>query len=118
MILLHTEIIFHGDIKPRSILQCRISCKITDFRSSFKIGDETFNAEKYNWGYYPPEVVATLLNSEQMNKFSGLPTYDLWYLGYITYHLILGSPHFNLIAYCMFLYTVSSISLKCLCFHF
>ena len=30
MILLHTEIIFHGDIKPRSIVQCGSSWKLND----------------------------------------------------------------------------------------
>ena len=45
LILLHTEIIFHGDIKPRSIVQCGSSWKLTDLQSSRKIGDATCNAE-------------------------------------------------------------------------
>ena len=48
LILLHTEIIFHGDIKPRSIVQCGSSWKLTDLQPSHKIGDVTRNAEKYN----------------------------------------------------------------------
>ena len=64
-------------------------------QSSRKIGDATRNAEKYNWGYYPLEVAVTLLNSEQTHTFSGLPTYDIWSLGRIIYHLLFGSPLFN-----------------------
>ena len=62
LIILHTEIIFHGDIKPRIIVQCGISWKITDLKSSHKIGDKTCNTEKYNWSYCPPEEAITLLN--------------------------------------------------------
>ena len=64
LILLHTEIIFHGDIKPRSIVQCGSSWKLTDLQSSRKIGDATCNKEKYNWGCCPPEVAVNLFNSE------------------------------------------------------
>ena len=54
MILLNKDIIIHGDIKQRSIVQCGSSCKINDLQSSRKIGDATCNAEKYNLGYFPP----------------------------------------------------------------
>ena len=54
LILLHTEIVFHGDIKPLSIVQCGRSWKLTDLQSSWKIFDATSNADKYNWGYCPP----------------------------------------------------------------
>ena len=48
LILLHTEIIFHGGIKQQSIVQCGSSWKLTDLQPSHKIGDVTRNAEKYN----------------------------------------------------------------------
>ena len=51
LILFHTVIIFHGDIKPQSIVQCVSSWKLTDLNTSQKIGDATHNVEKYNWGY-------------------------------------------------------------------
>ena len=54
LILFHTEKIFHGDIKPWSIMQRGSLWKINDLQSSRKIGDTTHNAEKYNWGYFPP----------------------------------------------------------------
>ena len=44
LILLHIEIIFHGDIKQRSIVQCVKSWKLTDLRSSQKIGYANHNA--------------------------------------------------------------------------
>ena len=77
LILFHTDIIFHGDIKPRSIVQYGSSWKLSNLHSSRKIGDATCNAEKYNWGYCPPEVEVNLLNLEQMYNFSGLTNYDL-----------------------------------------
>ena len=77
LILLNPEIIFHGDIKPRSIMKCGNSCKLTELNYSQKIGDATHNTEKYNWVYCPPEVAVTLLHSEQTHNFSGLPTYDI-----------------------------------------
>ena len=58
-------------------------------------GSPICNAEKYNWGYGPPEVSVTLLNSEQTHTFSGLAAYDLWSLGCILYHLLFGSPLWN-----------------------
>ena len=48
LILLHTEIIFHGDIKTLSIVKCGRSWKLTDMQSSHKIGDVTRNTEKHN----------------------------------------------------------------------
>ena len=48
LILLNTEIISHGDIKLRIIVQCGSSWKLTDFQYSRKIGDATCNADKYN----------------------------------------------------------------------
>ena len=63
LIFLHTGIMFHGDIKPRIILQCGSSCKVTDFPSSRKIDYVTHNSDKYNWGYCTPEFAVTLLNS-------------------------------------------------------
>ena len=80
LILFHTEIIFHSDIKLQSIVQCGSASKLTDFQSSCKIGDVTYNAEKYNWGYCHPEVAVTLLHSEQTHTFYGLDTYDIWSL--------------------------------------
>ena len=43
LILLYTEIIFHSDIKPRIIMQCGSSWKLTDLQYSRKIDDSTFN---------------------------------------------------------------------------
>ena len=43
LILLHTEIIFHGGIKTRSIVKCVSLWKITDLYSSRQIGDATRN---------------------------------------------------------------------------
>ena len=63
LILLHTEIVFNGDIELWSIVQCGSSCKLTDLHSSRKIRNVTRNVEKYNWGYCLPEVAVTLLNS-------------------------------------------------------
>ena len=83
LIILHTDIIFHGDIKPQSIVKCGSSWKITDLQSSRKIGYVTCNAEKYNLGCCPPEVAVTLLNSDQTNNFYGISDYDIWYLGFI-----------------------------------
>ena len=48
LIILHTEIIFHGDIKTLSIVKCGRSWKLTDMQSSHKIGDVTRNTEKHN----------------------------------------------------------------------
>ena len=45
--------------------------------------------------YCPSEVAITLINSKKIYTFSGLPTYDQWSLGCITYHLIFGSPLYN-----------------------
>ena len=95
MILLHTDIIFHCDVKPQSIVQCGSSWKLTDFQSSRKIGNATRNIDKYNWGCCHPEVVITLLNSEQMNTISGFHTDDVLFLGCIIYHLLFGSPLCN-----------------------
>ena len=56
-------------------------------------------------------------------NFSGLPIYDIWSLGFILCQLFLV-PYFvmlkfnKLIAYCLFLYTIASISFQCLCFYF
>ena len=58
LILLHTDIIFFGYIKLQIIIKCGSSRKLTDLQYSRKIGDATC------WGYFPPEVVITLLNSE------------------------------------------------------
>ena len=44
LILLHIEIIFHGDIKQQSIVQCGRSWKLTDLQPSHKIGDVPHNA--------------------------------------------------------------------------
>ena len=95
LILSHTDIIFHSDIKPWNIVKCRSSRKLTELHSSRKIGDANCNVEKFIWGYCPPEVAITLLNSEQTHTFCGLPTYDIWYLGCILYHLLFGSPLCN-----------------------
>ena len=95
LILLHTEVIFHGYIKPWSIVQCGSLWKLTEFHYSHKIGNATHNSEKYNWGYWPPEVAVTLLYSEQMRTFSVLPTYDIWSLGCIIYHIFFGYPLCN-----------------------
>ena len=62
LIILHTEVIFHGDIKPQSIAKCGSSWKLTGLNSSRKIGDASRNEERYTWGYCPPEVVVTLPN--------------------------------------------------------
>ena len=59
LILFHTEIIIHGDIQRRSIAKCGSSWKLNYLQSSHKIGDATFNADKYNLGYCPPEVAVT-----------------------------------------------------------
>ena len=64
-------------------------------QSSRKIGDANCNADKYNWGYYPLEVDDTLLTSEQTHTFSDLPTYDIWSLECIIYHLLFGFTLFN-----------------------
>ena len=97
LICLHTEIIFHGGIKPWSMVQYGIPWKLTDLKhSSRKIGNVNCNAEKYNWGCCPPEVAVTLLNSEKTHNFSGLHTYDLWSLVCIIYHLIFGYPLCNI----------------------
>ena len=56
LVLFHTEIILHGDIKPLSIVQYGSSWKLTGLHISFKTGDATRNVEKYNWGYCPPEI--------------------------------------------------------------
>ena len=119
LILFHTEIIFHSDIKTWSILQCGSSWKLTEFQSLQKIGDAACNAEKYNWGYYPSKVAVTLLNSEQTHTFSGLATYNIWYLGCIICHLIFGYPIWNVYIQQIngplsVLYTIDSISLQCL----
>ena len=50
LIILHTEVIFHGDIKPRSIAKCGSSWKLTGLNSSRKIGDTSRNEERYTWG--------------------------------------------------------------------
>ena len=44
LILLSTDIMFHGDIKPQSIVQCGSSWKLTDLKYSRKIGNATRNA--------------------------------------------------------------------------
>ena len=62
MILLHIEIKFHSDIKPRSIVQCGSSWKLNDLHYSRKIGDATRNTEEYNLGYCPPEVAINVLD--------------------------------------------------------
>ena len=77
LILLHTYILFYFYIKPRSIVPCGFSWKLTDLQSSRKIGDAIRNAEKCNCGYCPPEVSVTLLDSYQTHNFSGLLTYDI-----------------------------------------
>ena len=56
-------------------------------------------------------------------NFSGLPTFDLWFLGCIIFHCLFGPPLCNfdcqqINSLLLFLYTIDSISLKCLCFHF
>ena len=43
LILLHTEIIFHGGIKQQSIVQCGSSWKLTDLQYSQKIADANCN---------------------------------------------------------------------------
>ena len=107
----------------RIIVQCVRSWKLTDFRSSRKIGNVTCNTDtdKYNWGYCPPELAVTLLNSEQTNTFYVLAIYDLWSLGCILRHIIFGSPPCNadnqqINSLLSILYTIASISLLCLCF--
>ena len=40
-------------------------------------------------------MAVALLNSEQMYTFYGVPTYDLWYLRFILYHLLFVTPLFN-----------------------
>ena len=90
LILFNIEITFHGDIKARSIVQCGSSWKLTDLKSSHKIGDANCNAEKYNWGYCPPEVAFTLLNSEQAHTFYVIPNYDIWPLGFIIVVVVTG----------------------------
>ena len=50
LIILRTEIMFHCDSKPHSIVQCGRSRKLSDLQYSRKIGNATRNAERYNWG--------------------------------------------------------------------
>ena len=95
LILLYTEITFHGGIKPRSIEQCGSSWELTDLQPSRKIGNVTRNAEQYNWPNCPPEVVVTLIDSLKTQTFYILPINDLWSLECILYHLLFGSSLCN-----------------------
>ena len=95
LILLYTEITFHGGIKPRSIEQRGSSWELTDLQPSRKIGDVTRNAEQYNWPNCPPEVVVTLIDSLKTQTFYILPINDLWSLECILYHLLFCSSLCN-----------------------
>ena len=59
------------------------------------------------------------ITNRATTHFSGLPTYDLWYLGCSLYHRLFGSPLCNfdcqqINSLILFLYTIASIFLKCL----
>ena len=91
--LIHDYLTRH--IKPRSILQCVRSWKLGNLQSSRKIGNATFNAEKYNCWWCSLEGAVTLPNSDQTHTFSGLSTYDFWSVVFILYQLIFGSQLCN-----------------------
>jgi len=99
---LHSLGIVHRDIKPENVLFMEDSTlKLGDFGLAIDLNAERPNTRAGTLDYMAPEVLRcpTKSTPDEFKGVPGMPTYstaaDVWGLGAILYHLLVGQPPFR-----------------------
>mmetsp|Transcript_10369 Transcript_10369/g.22280 ORF Transcript_10369/g.22280 Transcript_10369/m.22280 type:complete len:596 (+) Transcript_10369:285-2072(+) len=99
---LHSKAILHRDIKPENVVfDEHMQLKLLDFGLAINLREERATTRAGTLDYMAPEVLRcpTKSTPDEFKGVPGMPTYstaaDVWGLGAILYHLLVGQPPFR-----------------------
>ena len=90
---IHGNKIIHGDVKPLNIVLQGSKYRMIDMDTSCPIG-KPFGSKKPSTGFCPPEA-ARLLFANELEKYKGHESYDIWSVGVVAYRLATNQELFQ-----------------------